>query len=696
MKLKLLSRYFGYKSFRPLQEESINNFLNGNDTLVIMPTGGGKSICYQIPALLKDGVLIVISPLISLMKDQVDNLNNMGINADFLNSSLSIEKQKSVIERTENNKNKLLYIAPEKFSNKNFITWLKEKVNISGFAIDEAHCISQWGHDFRKDYQNLSIIKESFNNSPIIALTGSATKKVEKDIIKSLNFFNTKTFQSSFYRNNLTLKIVKKQNMKQKIINLCKNNESNAIIIYCFSRKETENLTKFLREHNIKSRSYHAGLSSQERNLVQEEFMKDNIQVVNATISFGMGIDKPNVRMVIHTHFPKSIESYYQEIGRSGRDGLESECILFWSFGDTKKHEFFINQSENKKFITNENKKLKIMTDYCIKKQCRWNYIISYFDEIPKKEKCGHCDTCIKPKNLFDATEVTQKIISTIIKTNSTFGKMHILKILKGSKEEKIITRRHDKISTWGIEKIFKLNELSEVFEFLIEESLIEKNNGEFLTYRISNKGIDWIKNKESLYLPSSIIEKEEKISKKTENYNTNEKCLDKLKELRKSIADEHKVPSFMIFSDKTLIEISNNLPKSLNELKNISGIGEKKLNDFGEKILSVIKEFINTPKTTSIKEERIEKTLREIENQKSIKEISEKVAVSESTIINYIEILYKRNSLLDIKYLLPENNIFEKINTSFKKHGKEKLKPNFEELEGEIDYNTLKLCRIL
>lgn len=696
MKLEILSKYFGYKSFRPLQEESVNNFLKEKDTLVIMPTGGGKSVCYQVPALIKEGVLIVISPLISLMKDQVDNLNKMGINADFINSSLSLEKQKEIIEKTENNKNKLLYISPEKFSNENFIIWLKDKVKVSGFAIDEAHCISSWGHDFRKDYQNLSIIKKSFNNLPIIALTGSATKKVEKDIIKSLNFSNHKIFQSSFYRNNLTLSVKKKQNMKQKIIDLCKNNKNKAIIIYCFSRKETENLTKTLKENNIKAMSYHAGLSSEERSFVQDEFMKDNIQVVNATISFGMGIDKPNVRMVIHTSFPKNIESYYQEIGRSGRDGLPAECILFWSFGDTKKHEFFINQSESNEFIKNEKIKLQTMIDYCLKKQCRWNYIISYFDEIPEKEKCLHCDSCIKPQNLFDATEITQKIISTIIKTNNIFGKMHVLKILKGSKEAKIIERKHNEISTWGIAKDFKLSELSEIFEYLIEENLVKKNSGEFLTYRVSKKGIDWIKNKKTLNLPLDIIEKKENTTKKPKIITNNEKYLEKLKELRKNIADKQKVPPFMIFPDKTLIEMSSILPKSLNELKNIYGVGEKKLNDFGEIFLSVIKEFIKIPKTTSSKEDRIEKTLIEIKNKKSIKEIAEKIKIAESTVISYIEILYKKDNLLDIKYLLPEDNILEKINNSFKKHGKEKLKPNFEEFEGKVDYNILKLCRIL
>ena len=324
----LLSQYFGYQQFRPLQEEVILSFTQNKDTLVLMPTGGGKSICYQIPALMKAGTVLVISPLIALMKDQVDALNSMGISATYLNSTLSPIEQSAVMQNAEAGDYKLLYIAPERLGNPNFINWLK-KINLSGIAIDEAHCISQWGHDFRPDYRNLKLFKSEFPQLPIIALTASATPKVQKDIVSSLYLDNPNIFQSSFYRKNLKLQIVSKRNMKHKIVHQCTKNKDDATIIYCYSRKETEEIAEMLQQEGIKAKAYHAGLPHEIRSAVQDAFLKDNIQVVTATIAFGMGVDEPNIRTVIHTNFPKTIEGYYQETGRAGRDGLNSKCILF-------------------------------------------------------------------------------------------------------------------------------------------------------------------------------------------------------------------------------------------------------------------------------------------------------------------------------------------------------------------------------
>lgn len=391
---ELLKKYFGYDEFRPMQEDIINNVLAKKDTFVLMPTGGGKSICYQLPALKLNGLTIVISPLISLMKDQVDNLKANGVSAEYINSTLSNEEIEDIQKRCQNKEIRLLYVAPERFALGDFKKFLRT-VEISLIAIDEAHCISEWGHDFRPDYRNLKFLKTTFPNVPIIALTATATPKVRDDIIQQLSLFGARVFFSSFNRENLNLQVRNKKNSLNQIVKLLKEYKNESVIIYCFSRKDCDNIAVYLKKAGFNARPYHAGLKPEVRKHNQELFIKDEVNIIVATIAFGMGIDKPDVRLVIHHTFPKNLEGYYQEIGRAGRDGLASDCIMFYSYGDKRKHEFFIDQiSDSTVKVGTRNKLIKVV-DYCESKTCRRKSLLEYFNEIFPLENCKACDICL-------------------------------------------------------------------------------------------------------------------------------------------------------------------------------------------------------------------------------------------------------------------------------------------------------------
>lgn len=701
----LLKKYFGYDTFRPLQAEIIASVLAQNDNLVLMPTGGGKSLCFQIPALEFSGLTLVISPLIALMKDQVDSLNANGIPAAFLNSSLTSLEQTQIKKAAQNKKIKLLYIAPERFQNTAFLSFLKT-LPLSLIAIDEAHCISEWGHDFRPDYRNLKILRQNFPQTPLIALTASATKKVQQDIISELNLYNPRVFQSSFYRPNLTLKIFPKQESNTSILQLLTKHQNVPVIIYCFSRRETENLANLLQTNGIKALAYHAGLPRAERTQVQEKFGRDEISVITATIAFGMGIDKPDVRLIIHTTFPKTLEGYYQEIGRAGRDSLPSDCVLFYSYGDLRKHEFFLNQLPDPTVQAKERQHLEKILQFCQNRGCRWKALTEHFGENFAPGKCQTCDQCLAAQDTFDATEVTQKILSAVIRTENFFGKKYIVEILRGAKTQKILTHQHEQLSVYGIEKKIASRELLEIFQMLIDQGFLLLNSGEYPTYRISPKGLTFLKERKTLTLPK--VQSVHSLSAQpTEEFDP--ALFPKLKALRKHLADEQNVPPFVIFGDQSLQEMAYYLPNSREEFAKISGVGKLKLQQFAEPFLAVIQQYCASK---NLKAKLIPAFPKKISSQKSLTErqqvtkdlvqkryplakIAATQGVKPDTIITYLERLIETGVELDLEYLQPEPQIFTQIQTAFAHCGLEFLKPVFDFLEEKIPYETLKLVRL-
>ena len=512
--LNLLKTHFGHDQFRPLQEKIINNVLEGNHGLVLMPTGGGKSLCYQLPALKFDGITLVISPLIALMKDQVDVLKSNGVAAEFINSSLAYSKINNIENKVRTGKVKILYLAPERLATQYFQNFL-QTIKISFLAIDEAHCISEWGHDFRPEYRNLKILRQKFPNIPTMALTATATEKVRQDIIRQLDFQKAKIFLSSFNRPNLNYHIEPKNNSFSALLNLLEKHKNKPTIIYCFSRKNTEELAQDLCAENFKALPYHAGLENEQRKKTQEKFIHDEVPIIVATIAFGMGINKPDIRLIVHYDIPKTLESYYQETGRAGRDNLPAECVLFYSYADKMKHEFFIDQIEDRDEKMKKTAKLEQIINFCELHLCRRKTLLEYFGEKWGKQDCQGCDVCLGSKEEFDATEITQKLLAGIIRTNENFGADYVIKVLRGSRDKRIIENNDHRLSVYGIVDDFSEYELKQIVKLLLTKKLIEKQEGKYPILSITKKGWGFIKQKQKLWLPKIIPKKQRGTSRK-------------------------------------------------------------------------------------------------------------------------------------------------------------------------------------
>ncbi len=598
----LLKKYFGYEKFRPLQEEIVNRVMGGSDCFVLMPTGGGKSLCYQLPALKMEGVALVISPLIALMKDQVDALRACGISAEFVNSTLSPKQIEEICERIKNNEVKILYIAPERFALARFQEFLKS-LRISLVAIDEAHCISEWGHDFRPDYRHLSLLKKLFPETPLIALTATATKKVREDIINQLQLENAGVFISSFNRANLHVRVIEKKQAFPKLLQLIENYRGEPVIIYCFSRKETEEIAEKLRRHKFTARAYHAGLNVKERNEAQELFIRDEVNIIVATIAFGMGIDKPDVRLVTHYTYPKTLEGYYQEIGRAGRDSLPSECVLFYTYADTRKHEFFINQIKDNLLRQKATQKLRQVMNYAELNTCRKKYLLNYFGEEMQGDNCGSCDICLpkykieKPEENFDATVITKKILSTVARLKNRFGKNYVADVLVGSKNKKILANGHNKLSVYEIGNDFSQAELLQIISNLIKIGYLSKLEGPYPTLAITKSGAAFMQGSETLAMPTLKAKKDATPQKEIRNDKTgteyNKELFEKLRVLRKRMADEIGMPPFVIFGNAALQEMARHYPKNNEEFLQINGVGAVKLKQFGKQFLIAISDFV-------------------------------------------------------------------------------------------------------
>lgn len=580
---EILASYFGYSSFRRGQDETIKNVLDGKDTVCIMPTGGGKSICYQIPALVFEGTTLVISPLISLMKDQVDTLVQNGISATYINSSISITEANQRIQLAKQGHYKLLYVAPERLDSMEFVDQLID-MKIPMIAIDEAHCISQWGHDFRPSYLHIHRILDYLPEKPLVlALTATATPQVREDICNTLGINQENTIMTTFERENLSFSVIKGQDRNAYLADYIRQNQKESGIIYAATRKVVDQLYEDLGKAGVSVSKYHAGMSDHDRNEQQELFLRDEISVMVATSAFGMGIDKSNIRYVIHYQLPKNMESYYQEAGRAGRDGLDSECILLYSSQDVQVQRFLIDQSTGESRFSNELEKLQNMTDYCHTEQCLQSFILQYFGEEPK-EDCGRCGNCTDDRESIDVTRESQMVLSCMIRTNQRFGKQMIAQVLTGSKNKKVIEFNFHTLPTYGLLSNRSVKEVSEFIEFLISDELIAVEHGTYPTLKVTEKG------KEVLLGKENVLRKERV---ETRQIVQDHPLFEVLREVRKEIAQGEGVPPFVIFSDQTLKDMCAKMPQSDSELLTVKGIGEHKLVKYGSHFLQAVQHFI-------------------------------------------------------------------------------------------------------
>ncbi|MFT4753879.1 MAG: ATP-dependent DNA helicase RecQ [Salibacteraceae bacterium] len=682
-----LKQYFGYDTFRNPQESIIKNVLDKKDTLVIMPTGGGKSICFQIPAVVMEGVTIVISPLIALMKDQVDGLRANGIEANYFNSSQEPQEQDKIINQVITRELKLLYVAPESLA---YLSNILSETYVSCIAIDEAHCISSWGHDFRPGYQQLGFIKKSLPNTPIIALTATADKATRKDILDQLNIPHADQFVASFDRANISLEVRQGLDRMHQITRFISSNKEESGIVYCLSRKGTEQVAQRLQASGYDALAYHAGLSFEERTKVQEGFVYDRTKIVCATVAFGMGIDKSNVRWVIHYNMPKNIEGYYQEIGRAGRDGLPSKAILFHSYADVIQLRKFVEGTSNEEV---QIAKLERMKQFSEATSCRRKILLSYFGES-RSENCGNCDVCKSPPQFVDGTVLAQKVLSTMARVHQKEAIGTLIDVLRGSNNSHIIEKGLNQVKTFGIGKEVSWAHWQQYIIQMMNQGLAElafhKNNALELTpiaEEVLFKG-----RKVELTLPVEKDQKKTKAApKRAASPEKKSGLFEHLRAIRSGLAKEQGVPAYLVFSDATLKEMEKYIPRTESEMMQISGVGTRKMEVYGDQFIAEIIQYLNQNK--SGKKDTFIETYKLYAQGLSIAQICEKRHLKEPTVFSHLSKLYLDGKDVDLKKFVSKEEVKQVRNGKEVLENPPQLKAYFDYFDKEISYSKLRVA---
>ncbi len=713
----ILKETFGYDTFRPLQSEVIENVLARKDTLAVMPTGGGKSLCYQIPSLIFEGLTVVVSPLISLMKDQVEQLRAFGVPSLFINSTLSPQAYQESMEHVRRGEVKLLYVAPETLLTQRILSLL-DSVQVDCLTIDEAHCISEWGHDFRPEYRQLVEVRKRFPKAVCLALTATATSRVRQDIRNTLKFSTTNEFVASFNRENLYVEVFPKREPVGQVIELLERYKDQSGIIYCFSRKQVDELAAYLASKKYSVRPYHAGLEDTERKNNQEAFIRDDVQIIVATVAFGMGINKPNVRFVIHFDLPKSVESYYQEIGRAGRDGLPAFCTLLYNYSDVVKINYFIDQKEGDEkrvAIEHLNAIVRFAEDERI---CRRKPLLNYFGETYEADNCSNCDNCTSaPTPLTDITLYAQKFLSCVKRADEKFGAGHIADILLGSKNEKVMRWEHDKLSTYGIGEELTKKQWMHIARQLLSMGYL-KQEGEYHTLSLTSRALESLKKREPVFGVVQEAERAKKDGKRKEGVEYNHALFALLRQKRKDMADAEGVPPYVIFSDRTLTEMAAYYPQSRESLLKISGVGQVKLSQYGEAFLELIKGYCvkhgfeeraralaTSPSLKGRGESEFGERTRIVGETfyegATIQSLVERQGVTRATILDHLtkyamagNPLRNGGNLQAATSATPEQQhtafaVFDEQGTMY-------LKPVFDKLNGALNYDELKILRLI
>lgn len=707
----ILKNTFGYDQFRPMQEDIINNVMKKRDTLVIMPTGGGKSLCYQIPGLLFEGLTVVVSPLISLMKDQVEQLQQLGVAAKFLNSSLKQQEYNAIIEHIKEGRLKLLYLAPEGLLTDRVLSVLKP-IKIDCLTIDEAHCISEWGHDFRPEYRRLVKVRQQFPESVCVALTATATERVQQDIMDSLNFEKSNEFIASYDRENLFLEITAKYDAGGQTVDFIKKHPDQSGIIYCLTRRQVDELAAYLKVNGYSVLPYHAGLADNERRRNQELFIKDDVQIMVATIAFGMGINKPNVRYVVHYDLPKNIESYYQQIGRAGRDGLPARCLLLFGYGDLQKIRYFIDQTEN----LQERKIALVHLDefvrFCESHLCRRIPLLRYFGEKYKKQNCSMCDNCTgNERELTDVTVAAQKFLSCVKRTGERFGAVHIIDVLRGSQNKKVLDFGHQNLTTYAIGKEYSKQQWLILSRQFIQNELLHKDQ-EHGGLTLTPKSSDVLFNGQKVLAVLETKQVEVLDAKQTDlEYDV--ELFRLLRQQRKVLADRQNVPPYVIFSDKSLVEMATWFPQSRHSLMDIYGVGATKVNRYGTSFLHIIQDYCKEQKISerqksttritatpiSMSKKRYQQIGDAYEKYKSIKRIEKEYGIKISTIVAHLLRWVNEGHVIPPGDILTTASLTseqqKKVLDSFLRHGTDFLRPVYDDMNGTISYEKLHLMRL-